>query len=465
MRELDTDYLVIGAGASGMAFVDALVAAADVDVIIVDRRHRPGGHWHDAYPFVRLHQASSTYGVASRVLGNDRIDESGPNAGYYERAGAAEIVDYFSRVLDEQLLASGKVRFLGMSDHRGSDGDGHRIVSLLDGSETRVRVRRKVVDATYVESSIPSRHRPGFEVDDGVRFIPPNELVDLDPAASGFTVVGAGKTAMDTCTWLLGAGVDANDIEWIRARDPWTLNRSFTQPLDEVGSYMQLQASWIEASAHASDGQDFARRLEERSVLQRIDESVEATAFRGATLSVEEMTLLRSIERVVRQGRVRRIASDRVELENGTVPAERGRVYVDCSAAGVRPTTPRPIFDGARLTLQYTTIGNVPHGAATVGFVEATRDDDADKNRLCPTVPFTGSIDGVLEMSYRGISGLTARVAEPDISAWNDACRLNPIQAASEHMDDPRVSEAFGTIFGSIGDALRNLGEKVGANA
>jgi hypothetical protein len=38
--------------------------------------------------------------------------------------------------------------------------------------ETAVRVRKKRVDATYVESSIPSRHHPDFEVDAGVRIVP-----------------------------------------------------------------------------------------------------------------------------------------------------------------------------------------------------------------------------------------------------------------------------------------------------
>jgi cation diffusion facilitator CzcD-associated flavoprotein CzcO len=41
VREIETDYLVVGAGAAGMAFVDALIAACDADVVLVDRRHRP----------------------------------------------------------------------------------------------------------------------------------------------------------------------------------------------------------------------------------------------------------------------------------------------------------------------------------------------------------------------------------------------------------------------------------------
>ncbi len=47
---LDTDYLVIGAGAAGMAFTDALIADYGADVVMVDRRHAPGGHWNDATP-------------------------------------------------------------------------------------------------------------------------------------------------------------------------------------------------------------------------------------------------------------------------------------------------------------------------------------------------------------------------------------------------------------------------------
>src|SRR3954465_8731633 len=116
---ITTDYLIMGAGATGMAFADSLLTESDATMVIVDRRHRPGGHWNDAYPFVRLHQPSALYGVESRRLGSERIDESGPNAGFYERATAAELCDYYGRVLDEHLLPSGQVRFLGMHDFLG----------------------------------------------------------------------------------------------------------------------------------------------------------------------------------------------------------------------------------------------------------------------------------------------------------------------------------------------------------
>src|SRR3954447_24932779 len=115
-----------------MAFVDALLSHSSAEVVLVDRRHRAGGHWLDAYPFVRLHQPSAYYGVNSRPLGTNRIDDAGPNAGFYERATASGICDYYHRVLEEEFVASGRVRFLPMSEYQGVDGDGHHVVSLLN---------------------------------------------------------------------------------------------------------------------------------------------------------------------------------------------------------------------------------------------------------------------------------------------------------------------------------------------
>ena len=457
MTEIDTDYLVIGAGASAMAFVDALIARADVDVVMVDRRDRPGGHWLDAYPFVRLHQSSATYGVNSRPLGNDQIDTSGPNAGFYERASSAEICEYFGRVLDEVFVPSGRVRFMGSSEYRGSDADGHHIVSMTTGAETVVRVRRKFVDATYVESSIPSRHTPGFVIDPDVRFIPPNDLVDVGDTGGGFTVLGAGKTAMDTCNWLLAAGVDADRIRWVRPRDYWLINRAHMQPLDLVAGFMELQASWVTAAAHAEDGPDFAQRMEADGAFLRIDPEAETAGFRGAIISPLEVDALRSIERVVRGRRVRRVSAAGLETDAGPVACDAGETYVDCTAQGVRPTTPVPVFAGDTITLQYVTIGNVPQGAAVIGVVETTAHDEATKNGLCPIVPFSGSISGVLDMAHAGMTGLLARGAEPDVSAWNDESRLNVARAANEHMDDPRVVAAMTKLGENFGAAMTNL--------
>src|SRR3954454_5208711 len=112
------DYLVMGAGAAGMAFTDALIDHSDARVALVDRHHSAGGHWLDAYSFVRLHQASAFYGVASTLLGGGRIQQRGPETGLHERATGAEICAYYGQVLSE-MLASGRVQFFPNSEYVG----------------------------------------------------------------------------------------------------------------------------------------------------------------------------------------------------------------------------------------------------------------------------------------------------------------------------------------------------------
>jgi hypothetical protein len=262
VARIDTDYLIVGAGAAGLAFADALIAASDADVVMVDRRHGPGGHWNDAYPFVRLHQPSAFYGVNSRILGGNSIDRAGPNAGFYQRATAAEICDYYQRVLEEHLLASGQVRFFGMSDWLDEGPAGGRLVSRLTGAATTVRVRRRIVDARYLETSIPATHTPSFDAEPGARLIPVNDLVRLTRAASGYTVIGGGKTAMDACMWLLDSGVPPEVIRWIRPRDAWLLDRAFQQPLELVAWLIEGVSLYLEAAAQAEDVSDLFGRLE-----------------------------------------------------------------------------------------------------------------------------------------------------------------------------------------------------------
>ena len=80
MAQLECDYLVVGAGAVGMAVVDTLLdESADATVIIVDNHHQPGGHWNDAYLFVRLHQPSHFYGVVTLLRSG--VERPGAKAG------------------------------------------------------------------------------------------------------------------------------------------------------------------------------------------------------------------------------------------------------------------------------------------------------------------------------------------------------------------------------------------------
>src|SRR5688572_22594971 len=144
MQSLETDYLVVGAGAMGMAFTDALIDHGDGHVVLVDRRHAAGGHWLDAYPFVQLHQASVFYGVASTVLGSGAVQQSGPEAGLQERARPSHIRAYYDDVLDRRFIESGRVTFLGGSEYH-TDGSSHLVTSRVSGDTVEVVPRRRVV--------------------------------------------------------------------------------------------------------------------------------------------------------------------------------------------------------------------------------------------------------------------------------------------------------------------------------
>ena len=457
MSTIETDYLVIGAGAAGMAFTDALIAESDADVVMVDRRHRPGGHWNDAYAFVRLHQPSAFYGINSRQLGNDTIDETGPNAGYYERASAAEICDYYQRALEENLLPSGQVRFFGLHDYTGDNTGEHRIVSRLTGEEQTIRVRRKVVDATYVETSVPATHTPSFEVDSQAWFVPPNDLVDLDQPATGYTVIGAGKTAMDTCCWLLDNGVDPDDIRWVKPREAWVLDRGFLQPLDLVSMLFEGLASDLESAAQAEDIDDLYRRLEECGQLHRLVTDIEPTMYCGAILSQAERESLRQIENVVRKGRVQYIGANEIAMDAGTIPTDEGQVHIDCTANGTRPRPARPIFEPDMIRIQAIRSGNTPFNAAFIGYVEASREDAAEKNQLCPPNPYPNHAHDWISNNYVMWAAFAAWSQEPDIQAWLEGSRVNVARGAMNHMQDPKMQQAAGRFMANLEPGLANL--------
>lgn len=457
VRQIETDYLVVGAGASAMAFVDALLDTnPDADVVMVDRRFRPGGHWNDAYPFVRLHQPSANYGCHSRALGHDRIDEHGPNAGFYERATGAEVVDYFGRVMNETLLPSGRVTFLGKSDYRGHDHDGHHVVSLLNGEATQITVRRKFVDATIVESSIPSRHVPSFTVDDGVRFVTPNTLVDIADTAAGFTVLGAGKTAMDTCNWLLDNGVGADRIQWVRPSEMWLLNRAALQPLELLGALMAAQGAWVEAAAKVQTSAEWFLRLEDEAVTLRLDQSAEPASYHAALVSDREAKELRTIENVVRGARVQRLSPSTMYTSNGEIPLPVGQVVVDCTAAGIASYTPAPIFNGDRISMMYVIPGTVTWGAAMIGAAEGMGYDDATANALLPAITPPTTVDGIVPIIGTHLQGMMTRMADAQFSAWHDPSRVNMTRGLMDRLADPQVAEGMTRVMTHMGDAIAN---------
>jgi hypothetical protein len=431
---LEADYLVVGAGAVGLAFTDALVNYADVNVVLVDRRHGVGGHWLNAYPFVRLHQASSFYGVASTRLGEDRLQKDGPEAGMHERATAPEICAYYARVMRERLLASGQVSFYPNCDYLGEG----RFISRLSGQGYEVRGRRRVVDARYLSPMIPATSPPPFGVADGVHAVTVNDLVNLAEAPSQYVIAGSGKTATDACIWLLDNGVDPGFIVWVRPRDPWMLNRAVVQPDPAV--FLGTAADIMEAAAAATSPDHLFFLLEEMGVMLRIDRSVTPTMAKVPTLAQWELDWLRRIDRVVRLGHLVRVEPGQLVLTNRDVAIAGDAVVVHCAASGLRYRPLVPIWGGQAITLQPIRIGFACFGAALAGYVEATLEDDVEKNRLCPPAPFSNTpTDWARQQVLGARASLTSH---PHIKDWADTVSLNPGRIPPELAGSAAVTAA-----------------------
>jgi NAD(P)-binding Rossmann-like domain len=448
---LETDYLVVGAGALGMAFVDTLIEHSDADVVMVERRHRPGGHWLDAYPFVQLHQPSRYYGVHSTPLGQDRIERDGEDAEFYERASGAEICGYFDEVMRHRFLASGRVRFFPMSDYLGD----RRFRSRVTDRVTDVTVRSHVVDATYMSSRVPATDPPPFAVADGAHCVPVGELTRLEQPAAGYVIVGGGKTALDAICWLLDRGADPDDVTWIRPADTWVLNRAFFQPGQPrtfEGVVRQLEAMVASESV-----EEVYERLEADGVMLRTDPTVVPTMMKGGTVSVRELEQLRRIENVVRLGHVERIEPDRIVLEQGSIPTTPGHLHVHCAAPGLSDHAPRAIFADDTILLQIVTRVSLTLSGALEGFLESTGKSTAEKNRLCPPAVMPHTPFDYLRLVMAGIGTEMGWQDLPALQEFVDRSRLNLLSGWEANADPAVVRELQGRFFGALFPALEKL--------
>jgi hypothetical protein len=382
--QLQTDYLVVGSGAVGMAFADILLSETDATITIVDKYQKPGGHWNVAYPFVTLHQPSSFYGVSSKELCKGRKDTIGLNRGLGELASGAEVFAYFDEVMRQQFLPSGRVQYFPMCDYRG---DGH-FVSITSGQEFEVTVNRKIIDATFLKTSVPSTHTPNFHIDDDVSFMPLNDLPKVTAPPAGYTIIGGGKTGIDACLWLLEHQVDPDSIRWIMPRDAWLLDRKNTQANEEFfKDSVGANALQMEAIVAAQSIPNLFERLEEAGVLLRLDQSVVPKMFHGATISQLELQALKRIKNVVRLGRVQRLERDQIVFEDGTLPTTADELHIDCSARAISNDEMKPIFQGKLITPQMVRSYQPVFSAAFVAHIEAAYESDEEKNRLCGVVP------------------------------------------------------------------------------
>jgi hypothetical protein len=449
-RTVDVDYLVVGAGAMGMAFTDALVDhAPDVRVALVDRRHGAGGHWLAAYPFVQLHQASGFYGVASTLLGGGRIQGSGPEAGLSERAAQPTICGYYAELLTGRL--SERVELFAGCEYAG----GRSFVSRVSGLRHTVPNHCRIVDARYLAPDIPAELPPRFAVEDGARVIPVNDLVRLEEAPSQFVVVGSGKTATDAIVWLLGRGVDPDAICWVRPRDPWMLDRALIQPDPVV--YLGMVATMMQAASHADSLDSLFLDLEEAGIMVRIDPGVTPTMAKAPTLGRWELELLRTVGNVVRLGHLVGVSPGRLTFASGEVAVARDAVVVNCAADGLKNPPRLPVWQPDAITLQPVRAGFPCFGAAVTGYVEATRSSDAEKNALVQPSSYGNSLSDWARMNVLGLRNSARFNAEPDVKDWANRVALNPSRVPPEHPAGDQLSGVQERLQAHVGPGVERL--------
>ena len=461
MKEIETDYLIIGTGCVGMAFADTLVDECDDDIVMIDGHGAPGGHWNDAYPFVTLHQPSSFYGVASAELGRNRIDNRGLNAGLGELASGPEIQQYFQAVMRDHLLPSGRVRYFPKC---WFDGD-ESFTSLITGAQTRIRARKRLVDTTHLKTTVPSTHTPSFEIDDGVRFMPLNELPNVNEPPAGWVIVGGGKTAMDAMLWLLENGVDPDAITWIMSRDGWFIPREATQP-DEAHflDVFSTQAAQFEACAAATNLDDLFDRLEAGGVLIRLDPAVQPSMFHAPTVSRPELEALRTVKNVVRLGRVSRIGRHEITLADGTLATSPDHIHIDCSASAIPKQAPKTIFDGHLLTPQTVRAYQPAFSASVLAWIEAHYDDDAKKNELAAVVQIPDERLDWLKLTVANAVNMRAWSGEPALMRFLAGNRLNGFArlAASLDPDDAEKMAVMSRMRQAMVPGVMNLLKLIG---
>jgi hypothetical protein len=324
--------------------------------------------------------------------------------------------------MQQQFLPSGRVQYFPMCEYEGKT----TFASRVSAARYEVTVRNKVVDSTYMNVTVPSMRAPQFEVAPELTCVPPNALPRISAQADQYVVIGAGKTGMDACLWLLGNQVAPEAITWIMPRDSWLLDRATIQPGGIfAGGIAAGFARQFEVTAKAESIEDLFNGLNDCGQLLRFDDNVWPTMYRCATVTQAELDQLRRIPNIVRKGRVERIEADSIILTEGTEATSPAALYIDCTADGLERRPVLPVFEPRQITLQSVRTCQQVFSAAFIGHVEAAYEDETIKNELCTVVPHPDSHIDWLRTSLGNAMNQARWASDPQLQEWLVNSRLD----------------------------------------
>jgi hypothetical protein len=359
--------------------------------------------------------------------------------------------------MNQTFLPSGRVQYFPNHEYTG-EGEWR---SKITGKSYRVGQNTKIVDATFMKVKVPSMGPPTYQVASNVQLVTPNNLPRIDRPYGGYAVVGAGKTGIDACLWLLTQGIDPKLISWIMPRDSWFLERGGIQPGPAFAESTAASINAINGSImEATSPEDLFLRLERHQQLIRMSDEIWPSMFRCATVSLAELEQIKKIANIVRLGRVVSLESNKVTMENGTFAPAPDTLYIDCSADALAKLEPVPVFRGRQITLQSVRYCQQVFSAAFIAHVEATYGGDEKlKNDLCKVVPHPDeAIDWFIVTLQSHRNGL-AWSAQPKTGAWLAQARLDWFgKLLPPPPEDPEQVPAF---WAAIGAQVQGLCEKL----
>ncbi len=162
-------------------------------------------------------------------------------------------------------------------------------------------------------------------------------------------------------------------------------------------------------------------------------------------------------------GHIDHVTSDEIVLAQGRIPLPPGSLVVHCAASGLAYPPLVPLWGPDAIRLQTIRAGFPCFNAALAGYVEATRDDDRERNRLCPPNTLPDDAASWARMQARGTVAARTFGAEPDIAAWANGCALNPARVTPAQRDDPAVQAAASRVAEVVEPGLARLVELSGA--
>jgi len=352
-EKLICDYLVVGAGAAPLAFIDTILTELPQSkVILIDKKAVPGGQWVDAYGYVHLHQPSLVYGLSSKQLEGNwlKLMLSEFTLPWKHRASKKEILKYYGGFVNKKVESKQLEWYPNTTyDFEKKDNsvqDGIHYFNSADGSVSyEVKVNSKLVDGTQGECVIPHKSPLQFPVDGGVRVMTPNQIYDAvqekgdkrsELLKNKFVVLGAGKTGMDAVVYLQRKmKVDPSNIAWVISKDVWMFNGGGSGNPFDWPKYM---------AKFNNDKEKAALALEEKGDFVRIDKTIIPTVFRFPVIQPDEFELLKNVKTIIRKGRVTAIRNKfnsdvTVEFSNdhspwGAFAPIENCIFIHCTSPG-----------------------------------------------------------------------------------------------------------------------------------